>query len=618
MDIKQVRTGFYKLRRPIEVALTPLGYTERTYRRLCLVGDLERARHVPRAMALMHGEYVALAKRALDRMPGDRCGDAKSILAAIEQDPLVSVVAGQNPDDLLRAIEQRLRQNEMPVPECIVCLTMWGTLFIPYHWRFADLFGLNPHSNGGYNLPVRMAGKPKASLAEVMPEFSEDYAPAQPFGLFRILFDCRLLGISWREDAIERSRLFLLKDGERILLGVIPRGSAFNPFALRGDADGTYGLFDVSACGDEGGMPMFRSVSRTCVDAALGDGAVMLFAVAARRRDDGELLAALFSDENARRGVLRLISDTQFFLRPDAVHGTLEFSANLLVSVNHHLRTLHAPQYTVDEAVFHQARPACRIVSVDASVADDRDALDEIARQLMVHNVAISLPEGTDVETVEAIRRRLGYIVLPGTPYLEPGGALCGFQFPDRVLVKGAVDQFSSGEVRYETRERQAANQAQHVAAVARREEKARRRREAHKRLMAEQKRQAEERRAAKQRQREEAERQREEEARRKTEAAFAALKVGSTHFAYHYTRKGTGERQDGDLFADSLDEAYAKLRTAGIRPIKVYPFGERRPAAPAPDSVAGRLERLKALFDMGIVSDAEYAEQRKRILAEL
>ena len=195
-------------------------------------------------------------------------------------------------------------------------------------------------------------------------------------------------------------------------------------------------------------------------------------------------------------------------------------------------------------------------------MADDRDALDEIARQLSEHDVAISLPEGTDVETVEAIRRRLGYIVLPGTPYLEPGGALCGFQFPDRVLVKGAVDQFSSGEVRYETRERQAANQARHAAAVARHEEEARRRREAHKRLMAEQKRQAEERRAAKQRRREKAERQREEAARRKTE--------------------------------------------------------KRRPAAPGPDPVAGRLERLKALFDMGIVSDAEYAEQRKRILAEL
>ena len=72
-------------------------------------------------------------------------------------------------------------------------------------------------------------------------------------------------------------------------------------------------------------------------------------------------------------------------------------------------------------------------------------------------------------------------------------GALCGFQFPDRVLVKGAVDQF-----------------------------------------------------------------------------------------AYHDTRKGTGERQDGGLFADSLDEAYAKLKVVGIRPGKVYPFGERRPAAMA------------------------------------
>ena len=113
---------------------------------------------------------------------------------------------------------------------------------------------------------------------------------------------------------------------------------------------------------------------------------------------------------------VRLISDTQFFLRPDAIRGTLEFSANLLVSVNHHLRTLHAPQYTVDEAVFHQARPACRIVSVDASVSGDREALDEIAYQLMGHDVAISLPEGTDFETVEAIRRRLGYIVLPSAP----------------------------------------------------------------------------------------------------------------------------------------------------------------------------------------------------------
>jgi hypothetical protein len=659
-DNKLTRTGFYKVKRTIEVTLTPLGYTEQTYRKLCLAADLERARHVPEAMALMHKEYVALAKRTLERMPGEMCGSANSILTAIRQDPLVSVVTGQNPDDLFRIIEKRLRENEMPVPECLKSLTMWGTLVIQYHWRFADLFGLNLHSNGDYSLPARMSGQPKASLAELMPEFSEKFIPAQPFDRSRILFDNRLLGISWREEAIERSRLFLLKDGGRMLVGAIPRGSSFNPFTLRGEMmGGEYGLFDVSADGQRDGKPMFRPVSRVRVDAALGNGEVMLFAVTAKRRDDGDIFAALFSDENAERGVLRLLSDTQFFLRQDALRGSLEFSATFLVSFNHHLRTLHAPKYTIDESVFHQARPECRIVPVDASALGDHEALDEICRQLTAHDIAISLPEGTRFETVEAIRKILGYIVLPTTPYLEPGGALCGFQFPDRVLVKGAVDQFSSGKVWYETRERQAANLARQTEAAVRREEAARQKREAHERRMAEQKRQAEERKAAKQLERQrraEEEQRKKEEASRKLDEAFAALKIGSSHFSYYYTPKGStsSDRREGDMFADSREEAYSKLRAVGINPIKVYPFGEESPAKPAPgrnfaevkarqeamtrpmpaaqpsmpsepqppaakpDPMADRLGRLKKLYDLGIISETEYADQRKRILAEL
>ena len=53
-----------------------------------------------------------------------------------------------------------------------------------------------------------------------------DHAP------FRLMFDNHGTGKSWLKEEFAESRNFLMKDGERILVGVVPRSSKVDPFTM--------------------------------------------------------------------------------------------------------------------------------------------------------------------------------------------------------------------------------------------------------------------------------------------------------------------------------------------------------------------------------------------------
>jgi hypothetical protein len=88
--------------------------------------------------------------------------------------------------------------------------------------------------------------------------------------------------------------------------------------------------------------------------------------------------------------------------------------------------------------------------------------------------------------------------------------------------------------------------------------------------------------------------------------------------------------RSRAEIQAESKEDAYIRLRKKKIRPIRVLAEGEAEPPPknfmsreakqeenPEP-SVADRLRRLNALKDEGLISEAEYAEQRAKIISAL
>ena len=282
-----------KSRREIGFRMEPVDPTARTYVDRCFGGDLARIDAVPAAQRLMRREYAALAARTLARLPGETCGTAAEIRAAAKADPLSRVVAGKSPDALLRLIVQRHREKGMDVPDGLRRLVGWGSLLVRFHWRHVDLFGFNARSNGAYNLPTRLAGRPKSALADLLPELAPNAAPPSlpsASSPSQILFGNRLLGISWRRTAFGKSRLFLLRDGEDVLIGVTPPDSAFDPYALIGGTaeDDTCDLYVAGEDADAERAFGFKSISGRKLDEALETGELMLFALTPNSPCEGE------------------------------------------------------------------------------------------------------------------------------------------------------------------------------------------------------------------------------------------------------------------------------------------------------------------------------------------
>jgi type II secretory pathway component PulF len=99
--------------------------------------------------------------------------------------------------------------------------------------------------------------------------------------------------------------------------------------------------------------------------------------------------------------------------------------------------------------------------------------------------------------------------------------------------------------------------------------------------------------------------------------------------FTYIYMSADRVRRRE-EIQAESKEDAYIRLRKKKIRPIRVLAEGEAEPPPknfmsraakqeenPEP-SVADRLRRLNALKDEGLISEAEYAEQRAKIISTL
>ena len=246
----------------------------------------------------------------------------------------------------------------------------------------------------------------------------------------------------------------------------------------------------------------------------------------------------------------------------------------------------------------------------------------ELAKAAIEQDACIIFDPKTPKSTLSAVERKFNYIVIRGRDPLEKGGVLRGYQIPNRLFVGDLAAAKKTAE----------ANRALYEA---KREEK-----EAEEKFRAEK--------AAKKaaaREQAEADLRAAQERRRKMEELVSSSKPISLldpiftrgRYAFSFVYKTSDNvRHEDTCRADERDEVFQKLRTVKIRPSKVWcddPAYEtdhaRAIAAPVPSpsvdatsssrsDVATRLKQLDALKSQGLITEAEYAAQRTKIISEI
>ena len=258
---------------------------------------------------------------------------------------------------------------------------------------------------------------------------------------------------------------------------------------------------------------------------------------------------------------------------------------------------------------------ACR----DSDLRSNPSLLSGTLAKLAIEEDAyIVFAPSTPKRILSAVERKFNYIVIRGRDPLEKGGILRGYQIPDRLFV-GDLDEarelVQTNRDLYEKKRLE--KEAEERLLVERRERRAANRAHA-----------ADELRAA-------------QERRRKMEEIVNASKpvalvdpvftVGKYSFTFKYKTSDNVTHED-TCRADERDEVFQKLRLVRIRPSKVWcddPAYEtdhaRAISSTVPDAprvagadVAARLKQLDALKSQGLITEAEYAAQRMKIISEI
>ena len=233
-----------------------------------------------------------------------------------------------------------------------------------------------------------------------------------------------------------------------------------------------------------------------------------------------------------------------------------------------------------------------------------------LAKLAIEQDAYIIFDPKTPKATLSAVERKFNYIVIRGRDPLEKGGILRGYQIPNRLFV-GDLDAAKK------------VAEANRALYEAKREEK-----EAEEKFRAEK--------AAKKaaaREQAEADLRAAQERRRKMEELVSSSKPialldpifmrGRYTFSFVY-KTSDNVRHEDTCRADERDEVFQKLRTIKIRPSKVwcddpsYETDHAQAIQGAKPDAAARLKQLDALKEQGLITEAEYAEKRGKILAEI
>ena len=576
-----------------------------------------------------------MVRRVFRALP-DPLPDAAAIRAAFKADPEYKVLTGRNADRVMQNIVERCRYNGWKIPEAIGGLEHWGTLFVKWHWYCTDRLKLV----GPNALPRQWEGKPKAIVEKAHPllqppkkrkpsrNYWFDHAP------FRMMFGNQTCGMSWLKDGFAASRTFILLNGDSPRIGIVPRNSRFCPYTLP-DAqpdEASYLLYEEL----QGEAPRLRAVPKERIDIPTRRGLVFLFEFDGKGlRGSSNLnalyLRALFSPENLASRDIHLDGNAEFHVRkgtdiprddkPEHFRQRFtedRFFVTLRLTFNAQMASTGAKATSFGNlANYIAANPEARFINVsgEAESFPLRGSLGTfvgaLARRVIAEDACVLFAPDTPKRVLKAVREKFEYIALKDRAPTADGGALRGYQLADRLFVGDLTVANEELRMRNEELKRREAEEVEAAAKAARKAEN-----------------------------RAKAEAQRQLAARRRRaivpDFSVAPFQTGAFRFKVEF-KTSDNVRHEAECRADSRDEMFAKARTVGVRPSRVTQLdpaptsgeAESLPlqqwqaqsgeAASSPlQTIAARLQRLDALKAQGLVSEAEYAAQRTRILGEL
>lgn len=745
--------GRYSVRKTLRFEMKPVAKTGE-YLDALLSDDEDRAAALNNLKSVIEAEHRAMIRRVFNALP-DPLPKRDVIKEAFQNDPAYQDLTATSVAPLLSRITERCRFNHWPIPPYVRALQNWHSLFIKWHWKCLDEYaikGLHPFTREWEN-------KDKATVERESPllrtpprrkpsrNFWFDHAP------FRMMFNNRACGMSWLKEDFKQSRNFLMRDGDRILVAVVPRDSKIYPYTMAAPLplEQSYLLYEETA----GEAPRFRPIPRALIDAPAHRGMLYLFELSGRglRTEtnlNAQYLKSLLSSDNFLNPSFHLDKACEFHFRkashvagedkPDHFRQRFsepKFFVTFNIVCNPSAASVKRPprKYAIDDpAKFLKDNPLATVVWINSatggytvddiflptSVAKNGGLAGLLAKLVVERDAFAILNTSIPEELRKAILLKFDYVVVRGTDPFAAGGVMRGYQLHERLFVSPHA-------------EAQALLQADQVQRMAAADAA---------RMKAEQKRKEEEAKAERLRLEQEAaaKRRAEREAAKAAAAsAFAqkdqeirerkelwakltscddppifkapmffsgsykfhfgyrdkmntprvgdcfgdsksdvydklfavGIKAGFVEsrdpnykdipnplpgpevgaFVYEYSyRTSENKPMEESLRADTIEEAYAKIKALGHKPTNCHEQGkpapirkqyrmtneelrqylpeqaesapksdpEQPPAPTASLSIADRLKRLNALKEQGLLTDAEYTAQRTKIISEL
>ena len=645
--------GRFNIRKTLRFEMQPIGRTA-DFLAGHLEADEERAAGLNKVKSAIEAEHLTMVRRVFKQLPDPIPGKFDVIRQAFRNDPEFAALSSRDARGVMQTILKRCRANGWAIPKELADHDGWPTLSVKWHWYCFSKY--DPSAAG--SLLRKWAGKTKADVEKTSPllRAPKKRKPSRNYWFdhspFRVMFGNRSTGMNWQKEDYNLSRTFLLTDSERILIGITPRESKFTPYNLpdAANTEPSYSLYEE----EEGKSPQLRAVPKEKIDIPASRGAVYLFeltgrALRSRTNLNALYLRALLSPANLDDPVFSLRRGCEFFVRkgsdinredkPEHFRQRFnddKFFVSLRLTLNSHIVGVGYRPTTFDDlSKFIFENPTAKFILVgkngeaassplrkkdepSSSSEATRTSLPrsrsnpsllagELAKRAVEEDAYIIFDPKVPKSTLSAVERKFNYIVIRGRDPLAAGGVLRGYQIPDRLFV---------GDLK------KATAAAEHGRALY---EKKRLEKEAEERLLAERR----ERKAAARAQAE-ADLAVAQERRRRMEALVNGSKpiallnpifsTGKYEFGFRYKTLENVTHTD-TCRADERDEVYQKLRTVKVRPSKVWCDDLSSVAlakeGPARDP-ASRLKQLDTLKSQGLITEAEYAEKRTAILAEL
>ena len=635
--------GRYSVRKTLRFEMKPIGRTA-DFLAGHLEADEERAAGLNKVKAVIEAEHLMMVRRVFKSLPDPIPAKYDLIRAAFRNDSEFAALSSRDARAVMQTILKRCHANGWAIPKELSDHDGWPTLSVKWHWHCFSKY--DPSAAG--SLLRKWTGKTKAEVEKTSPllrapkrrkpsrNYWFDHSP------FRAMFGNRSTGMNWKADDYRFSRTFLLTDGERIIIGITPRESKFSPYGLPDAAstEASYSLYEES----ERQHPRMRAVPKELIDFPASRGAVYLFelsgrALRSRTNLNALYLRALLSPTNLNDPTFRLRKGIEFFVRkgadipadgkPDYFRQRFnedKFFVSLPVILNSQMVAINSNLAAYgDLSKFITDNPTAKFILVGKNgeaassplVKNDPSSLaGSLAKRAVEEDACIVFDPKTPKRVLEAVARKFNYIVIRGRAPLEVGGVLRGYQIPHRLFVgdldaarKAAAENLALFEARQREKEAEERLRAEKAAKKAAAREQA------------------------------EADLRAAQERRRKMEELVSASKpialldpiFAQGHYTFHFTYKTSDNvRHEDTCMGNEKEDVYQKLRTVKIRPMNVwcddptYEADHARAIAGAMGvsatgtDIATRLKQLDALKSQGLITEAEYADKRGKILAEL